>query len=100
MRHLWTVKLLKRFAMEAQILFLILIIFSCIVEAQAVSVSDKLIVFQGHVFLSGGCKVKSDEDKGYRSVSSVSIDAVINGGVLSNFVNETDLNLFKMAISL
>ena len=71
-----------------------------IVEAQAVSVSDKLIVFQGHVFLSEGCKVKSDEDKGYRSVSSVSIDAVINGGVLSNFVNETDLNLFKMAISL
>lgn len=81
--------------MEAQILFLILIIFSCIVEAQAVSVSDKLIIFLGHVFLSGGCKVKSDEDKDYRSVSSESIDAVINGGVLSNFVNETDLNLLK-----
>ena len=81
--------------MEAQILFLILIIFSCIVEAQAVSVSDKLIVFQGHVFLSEGCKVKSDEDKDCRSVSSVSIDAVINGGLLSNFVNETDLSLLK-----
>ena len=43
--------------MEAQISFLILIIFSCIVEAQAVSVSDKLIVFQGHVFLSGDGKL-------------------------------------------
>ncbi len=40
--------------MEAQILFLILIIFSCIVEAQAVSVSNKLIVFLGHVFSFGG----------------------------------------------
>ena len=66
-----------------------------IVEAQAVSVSDKLIVFQGHVFLSEGCKVKSDEDKDCRSVSSVSIDAVINGGVLLIFMNETDLNLLK-----
>ena len=54
--------ILKKFAMEARILFLILIIFSCIVEAQAVSVSDKL-VFLRDKFSFGGMKAKSDKIK-------------------------------------
>lgn len=83
MRHLWGIKPLNRFAMKTQFLFLTLVIFSCIVKAQDVSVSDKLVVFQGHVFLSGGWKGETDKDEDHRSASFVPIDAVIDNGVLS-----------------
>ena len=83
MRHLWGIKPLNRFAMKTQFLFLTLVIFSCIVKAQDVSVSDKFVVFQGHVFLSGGWRGETEEDSNQRSASFVPIDAVIDNGVLS-----------------
>ena len=82
MRHFCGVKLLNRFAMNTQILSLTLIILTCIVESQDVSVSDKLIVFQGYVVLSGGVKVTSDKDRDYRATSFVPIDVIIDNGVL------------------
>ena len=69
--------------MKTQFLFLTLIIFSCIVKAQDVSVSDKLVVFQGHVFLSGGWKGETEKDSNQCSAPFVPIDAVIDNGVLS-----------------
>ena len=69
--------------MKTQFLFLTLVIFSCIVKAQDVSVSDKFVVFQGHVFLSGGWRGETEEDSNQRSASFVPIDAVIDNGVLS-----------------
>ena len=68
--------------MNTQILSLTLIILTCIVESQDVSVSDKLIVFQGYVVLSGGVKVTSGKDRDYRSTSFVPIDVIIDNGVL------------------
>ena len=62
MRHLCSVKPLNRLAMKTQIPFLTLIIFSCIVEVQGISVSDKLVFFRDK-FSFGGMKAKSDKIK-------------------------------------